>query len=285
MCHVRSTAQGHRQLESELFADPTCVMLAMSDTDVAGRLAEALAEAGLSQSDLARRLAGPDADRRRVDARRRLILKWLQRRHFPSPRYAQELGAIFNHPAEFFSSESTERNRERGVIAAADLDLLDYVQRAAAGAARATDGELRLPLEGEALMSLIPLFNPARILVDRIVKLDPGISLTAEATFGRGTWKLGYWYRGTDFVAGILQIEAMAQASAFMLVALPQNRHRIVLAGGYERVRFRRPVKLEEKLVITCRLKRSSGPISRVDVEARCAGEVVARAEAVLVVH
>src|SRR6266404_2980174 len=173
MCRAGSTAQWRLLLFDVIAVDDGALaIVADPPGDVATRLADALAESGLSQTELARRLAGPDADRRRVDARRRLVLKWLQRRHFPSATSAHELAEIFNRAPEFFSVDRATQTRQRGLLAAADLDLLGYVQESAAGSVEAGECELRLPIEGDALAAMIPLFNPARILVDRVVELD-----------------------------------------------------------------------------------------------------------------
>lgn len=62
------------------------------------RLRAAIADAGVSQRELARRVAGPGADERRVENERRQIGKYLAGQHAPAPARARLLEEILGKP-------------------------------------------------------------------------------------------------------------------------------------------------------------------------------------------
>jgi 3-hydroxyacyl-[acyl-carrier-protein] dehydratase len=269
--------------------------LLMEDSSVEGSIAERLAHAlyrsGLNQSDVARRLAGDRADQRRVESCRRLLLKWLQGRHAPSAEHALSLARIFEVPDDFFDASTLARDDRPGAVPAADLDLIDFAQQVVARTNVSAVPQPSDTLSREAIAELVPRFNANQILLDS-AQVDPGKSVVAKAGF-KDKWNLGYWYEGTAVVPAVMQLEAIAQAAAVMVLTLPHNYSRIAVAGGFDKVRFKRPLEMTQTISIECTHKHSTGPIVHVSAVARIAdvpdttdaGKITARGDIVLVVQ
>lgn len=78
---------------------------------LAQRLREAIAEREVSQRQLARELAGPDADDRRVENERRQLAKYLAGQHAPTVERARLLAELLGKPADYFIEPETARTR------------------------------------------------------------------------------------------------------------------------------------------------------------------------------
>jgi transcriptional regulator with XRE-family HTH domain len=80
-------------------------------TPLAERLRDAIKERDLSQRELARLLAGPDAEPRRVENERRQIAKYLAGQHAPSIERARVLAELLDKPADYFIDPAEARTR------------------------------------------------------------------------------------------------------------------------------------------------------------------------------
>jgi 3-hydroxyacyl-[acyl-carrier-protein] dehydratase len=259
----------------------------LATSGVAVRLATAIADADLTQTQVARLLAGSEADDRQVQARRRLLLKWLAGHHLPGSEYARQLAAILGKPADYFEPEQSARYvQPRARMVTADLDAIEFV-REVARRTTAVSETPKLPLTKKSIARFVPQFNEKGILLERATALEPGKRVIAEARFTQDTWNFGYWYKGMDFVPAVLQIEAVAQAGALILLTQPHNRGRICLAAAFNRVRFKRVAQLDEVLEIECEITHLAGPIAHATgiVSIKGSQELVARADVTLAVQ
>jgi len=76
---------------------------------------------------------------------------------------------------------------------------------------------------------------------------------------------------------GVMIVEAMAQTGAIAVLCEEENRGRLALFAGIDRVRFKRLVEPGDELELTCDLERVRGPIGKGRAEARVGGELAAR--------
>lgn len=168
----------------------------------------------------------------------------------------------------------------------ADLDAIEFVREVARRTTTVSDAP-KLPLAKKAIAKYVPQFNERGILLERATVLEPGEHVVAEARFTEDTWNFGYWYEGLNFVPAVLQIEALAQAGALILLTQPHNQGRICLAAAFNRVRFKRVAQLDELLEIECRITHIGGPIAHATgtVCRKSGRELIARADLTLAVQ
>lgn len=135
-------------------------------------------------------------------------------------------------------------------------------------------------LDREAVKAVIPHRDPF-LLLDRVEEFEPGqhavgyLDVTADAF-----WVPGH-FPEYAVMPGVLIIEALAQAGAFALLSLEENRGRIAFFAGIDKVRFKRQVVPGETLKLECRITRTKGPIgfgeakATVDGQLACTGELM----------
>lgn len=78
---------------------------------LAERLRAAISEKGISQRQLARLIAGEDADERRVENERRQLGKYLAGQHAPSISKAQLIARLLDKPENYFIDERLTARR------------------------------------------------------------------------------------------------------------------------------------------------------------------------------
>jgi 3-hydroxyacyl-[acyl-carrier-protein] dehydratase len=254
---------------------------------IGARIDAALAESKLTQSDLARILAGPLAEPTRVASIRRLIAKWRRDEHRPSAEYAVLLAETFAKPRSYFAPQAAAEIEasEPSARSMVEIDAIEFVRQAAVEVNEANGAAVGLPKTKAEVAKLVPQFNSECILIDRVVELVPGERVVAEKKFSPRDWRLGEWYTGTTIIPGLLVLEALAQASALVLLAAPQNRGRIALSAGFDSTRFKRIVKSGEKVRLECVVKAVHGPIAHARLEAWVGLELAVRGELILAVH
>lgn len=133
-----------------------------SPLPLADRLRQAIADKGISQRELARRIAGPEADPKRVENERRQIGKYLAGQHAPTPERATLLAEILEKPSGYFIDPDEGRTR-----------LIDQMR----SLVTLVEGILeRLPAEGEGSAADL------RLLARRLQSLEAKVDAQGEAT-------------------------------------------------------------------------------------------------------
>ncbi len=133
-------------------------------------------------------------------------------------------------------------------------------------------------LDAAQILEILPHRYPF-LLVDRIIELEEnrravGIkNVTYNEAFFQGH------FPGRPIMPGVLVLEAMAQVGGVMLLVSSNNKGKLALFGGADRVRWRKAVVPGDQLVVECKMLRSRGDVGRVEAVARVNGEVVAEAE------
>ncbi|MGZ8851642.1 MAG: 3-hydroxyacyl-ACP dehydratase FabZ [Thermoanaerobaculia bacterium] len=129
------------------------------------------------------------------------------------------------------------------------------------------------------IMKVLPHRYPM-LLVDRILEIEEGKrivglkNVTANEQFFQGH------FPGAPVMPGVLIIEAMAQCGAVLFLrSIPDREKKLVLFGGVDKARFRKPVVPGDQLIFECEVLQQRSNTVRIKGVAKVDGAVVAEAE------
>ena len=117
------------------------------------------------------------------------------------------------------------------------------------------------------------------LLVDRITECKPGEyckgykNVTANEEFFQGH------FPDNPIMPGVLQIEAMAQLSAGVVMMKPEYKGKLVLFAGIDKARFKNVVRPGDRLDMESKLLMVKGPILKAVVQAFVEGKLTVKAE------
>ncbi|PZN07759.1 MAG: 3-hydroxyacyl-[acyl-carrier-protein] dehydratase FabZ [Bacillota bacterium] len=147
---------------------------------------------------------------------------------------------------------------------------------AGGGDGRPAEGPGTLAIE--EILQILPHRYPF-LLVDRILELEPGRRavgikcVSANEPFFQGH------FPGRPIMPGVLILEAMAQVGAVAVLSVPENRGKLALFAGADRVRWRRPVVPGDRLQLEVEIIAVRGPVGKGSARATVEGELAAEAE------
>lgn len=128
------------------------------------------------------------------------------------------------------------------------------------------------------ILDMIPHRYPF-MLVDRITECVPGKyakgykNVTMNEEFFQGH------FPGNPIMPGVLQLEALAQCSAPVLLTIPEYEGKLALFGGMDNVRFRGIVRPGDRLDMHIELLKLKGPIGKSHAVGMVDGKVVVEAD------
>lgn len=133
-----------------------------------------------------------------------------------------------------------------------------------------------MPLDIQAVLERLPHRYPF-VLVDRVLSVsDEGVRAIKNVSVNEPFFQ-GH-FPGRPIMPGVLIVEAMAQASMFLLDAsVPSGS--VALLAGIESARFRRPVVPGDQLVLDSRLLYFRRGLGRAAATASVDGSPAAEAE------
>ncbi|MCZ7663717.1 MAG: 3-hydroxyacyl-ACP dehydratase FabZ [Thermoleophilia bacterium] len=117
-------------------------------------------------------------------------------------------------------------------------------------------------LDKAQIEAIIPHRAPF-LFLDRVLELVPGERCVAEKDLSPDEEVFRGHFPGHPVFPGVLQVEAMAQAGAVALLSVLENRGKLVLFAGLEKVRFRSQVRPGETLRVEVGLVGLRGPLGK----------------------
>jgi 3-hydroxyacyl-[acyl-carrier-protein] dehydratase len=133
---------------------------------------------------------------------------------------------------------------------------------------------LTLPLDYSAIERILPHRYPF-LLVDRITELEPDKRIVGVKNVSLNERCLAHHPGEAASLPPTILTECIAQVGAILILTKPENRGRIPLFRGIERVRFRRPVYAGDVVEIEARVKSLRGRVGQLHGYARVNGRVV----------
>jgi 3-hydroxyacyl-[acyl-carrier-protein] dehydratase len=133
---------------------------------------------------------------------------------------------------------------------------------------------LTLPLDQRAIQQILPHRYPF-LLVDRITELEPDKRIVGIKNVSSSERYLSHQGGAAPAVPPTILTECVAQVGAILILSKPENRNKIPLFVGIERVRYRRAVCPGDVVEIEARVKRLRSRMGQLYGFARVNGEVV----------
>lgn len=128
------------------------------------------------------------------------------------------------------------------------------------------------------IQEIIPHRHPF-LLLDYIEDYEPGeYAIGYKCVTYREDFFAGH-FPGQPVMPGVLQIEALAQAGAVVILSVPENKGKIAFFGGINKCKFRGKVLPGDKLKLETRIIKKKGPVGVGEAVASVDGKVVASAE------
>jgi 3-hydroxyacyl-[acyl-carrier-protein] dehydratase len=134
------------------------------------------------------------------------------------------------------------------------------------------------PLTREDIKQIIPHREPM-LLVDEVDELVPGdrargwLNITDDMFWCRGH------FPGNPVMPGVLQVEALAQMGALIVLAKPENKGKTAYFGSIKNAKFKRKVLPGEKLELHAQITRVLGPAGTGEGKAYVNGELACACE------
>lgn len=127
------------------------------------------------------------------------------------------------------------------------------------------------------VMKVLP-HRPPFLMVDRVTRIDGNrIVATKNVTMGEPFFE-GH-FPGHPIMPGVLQLEAIAQVAGILMMRQAENAGKLAYFMSAEDVKWRKPVRPGDVLIIEVEMTKSRGKIGKAKGKCSVDGEVVSEAD------
>jgi len=134
----------------------------------------------------------------------------------------------------------------------------------------------------EALMRVLPHRYPF-LMVDRITKIEGNHIIGIKNVTSNEPYFQGH-FPSHPIMPGVLQLEAIAQVAGVLMLKQVENACKIAYFMAAENVKWRKPVRPGDVLVIDVEMTKLRGKIGRAKGVCKVQGEIVSEAEVTFMV-
>lgn len=118
-----------------------------------------------------------------------------------------------------------------------------------------------MAIEIKEIMDILPHRYPF-LLIDRILELEPGKLVKAQKNLTMNEGFFQGHFPGEPVMPGVLIIEALAQAGAYAVLSMEENKGKIAYLGAIDNAKFRSKAVPGDVLTLEVsiiKLKKSAG--------------------------
>ena len=133
---------------------------------------------------------------------------------------------------------------------------------------------LPLPLDNATIEKILPHRYPF-LLVDRITEFEIDKRIIGVKNIAADEPYLSHTPSGSLVLPPTILTEVVAQVGAILILAKPENQQRLPFFAGIERVRYRRPVRPGDQVVVEVTVKRLRSRMGVLAGQARVGSDIV----------
>lgn len=130
----------------------------------------------------------------------------------------------------------------------------------------------------EDIQKIIPHRYPF-LLVDRILELEEGKKAVGVKNVSANEPYFQGHFPAKPVMPGVLIVEALAQVGACAILSAEENKGKLALFAGIDKMRFKRQVVPGDCLTLKVELTKIRGPIGKGNALAKVGDEVAAEGE------
>ena len=130
----------------------------------------------------------------------------------------------------------------------------------------------------DEIKQIIPHRYPF-LLVDRVEEVTEGEGAVGYKNVSANEEYFNGHFPEYPVMPGVLIVEALAQVGAVALLSKEENRGKLALFAGIDKVRFKKQVRPGDELRLEVRITKSRGPIGFGEARATVNGEVACTGE------
>ncbi len=131
------------------------------------------------------------------------------------------------------------------------------------------------PLDALAIRAILPHRYPF-LLIDRVIEIETGKHIVAIKNVTQNEPFFQGHFPDFPVMPGVLQVEALAQTGAIVVLTMPENEGKIVFLTGVDEFKFRRPVMPGDVLTLRAEMDKYRRGFGKARATATVEGEVTA---------
>ena len=137
-------------------------------------------------------------------------------------------------------------------------------------------------LDVDGVLKIIPHRYPF-VMVDRIAKISGNNVIGVKNVSANEPYFQGH-FPGHPIMPGVLQLEAIAQVAGVLMLKRVENEGKIAYFMSAENVKWRKPVRPGDVLVIDVEMTKLRGKIGKAKGVCKVRGDIVSEAEVTFMV-